>query len=118
MTENKGLLVELKEVVLEIRQYLCNTEFAPEPFTEPVDIEKLTMEFPALILSKFQAQLAKDKAKIISVVKGAGLSDEIQTILDDWRPFTTTSMPMIKEILYAQLQAILKTIDKEVKDVS
>ena len=40
-----------KEIVLEIRQYLCSTEFAPEPFTEPVDIDKLTVEFPNQILA-------------------------------------------------------------------
>lgn len=39
------------EWVLEIRQYLCNTEFAPEPFTEEVDINKLKVEFPDKILS-------------------------------------------------------------------
>ncbi len=40
-----------KEIVLGIRQYLCNTEFAPEPFTEPVDLNKLTIEFPNQILA-------------------------------------------------------------------
>ena len=29
------------EFILEIRQYLCNTEFAPEPFTAPVDLDVL-----------------------------------------------------------------------------
>lgn len=40
----------MREMVLEIRQYLCNTEFAPEPFTEPIDPEKLTRYFPNLLL--------------------------------------------------------------------
>ena len=46
------LLTELKEIVLHIRQYLCNTEFAPEPFTKPIDLEKLTVDFPKQILAK------------------------------------------------------------------
>ena len=29
------------EFILEVRQYLCNTEFAPEPFTTPVDLDVL-----------------------------------------------------------------------------
>lgn len=37
---------ELVEIVLRIRQYLCNTEFAPEPFTKPVDIDILKVQFP------------------------------------------------------------------------
>ena len=37
---------ELTEIVLKIRQYLCNTEFAPEPFTKPVDIDILKVQFP------------------------------------------------------------------------
>lgn len=45
-----------KEIVLEIRQYLCNTEFAPEPFTEPVDPDKLTIEFPKQILALFPSE--------------------------------------------------------------
>ncbi len=29
------------EFILEVRQYLCNTEFAPGPFSEPVDLNVL-----------------------------------------------------------------------------
>ena len=45
------LMKQAKEIVLSIRQYLCNTEFAPEPFTEPVDLNKLTVVFPKKILA-------------------------------------------------------------------
>jgi len=48
LTEQLG--EELKEIVLQIRQYLCNTEFAPKPFTAPADMNKLTLEFPNQIL--------------------------------------------------------------------
>ncbi len=41
----------IAEVILEVRQYLCNTEFAPEPFTEPVDINVLKVKFPEAILN-------------------------------------------------------------------
>ena len=52
--------------------------------------------------------------KAREVIEGAGLTDEeIQKILDEWRPFTTTPMPMIKEILYAYLQAILRALGGE-----
>lgn len=40
-----------KQIVLEIRQYLCNTEGAPEPFTTPIDPKKLTVYFPKKILA-------------------------------------------------------------------
>lgn len=46
MTEQEEIRDGIKEWVLEIRQYLCNTEFAPEPFREPVDPNVLTVEFP------------------------------------------------------------------------
>ena len=42
---------EVRELVLEIRQYLCNTEFAPAPFTQPVDLNVLTKEFPTKFLN-------------------------------------------------------------------
>lgn len=47
---------KIKEIVLEIRQYLCNTEFAPEPFTEAIDPNKLIVEFPNKILSLLQQE--------------------------------------------------------------
>lgn len=40
-----------KELVLEIRQYLLNTEFAPEPFKKPMDTKMLTEVFPQKFLS-------------------------------------------------------------------
>ena len=49
LTDEK-LRAEVGEIVLEIRQYLCNTEFAPQPFTEPIDPKKLTQEFPEKII--------------------------------------------------------------------
>jgi len=36
---NKELREAIREILLAARQYLCDTEFAPEPFTEPVDPE-------------------------------------------------------------------------------
>ena len=45
---------EVKEIVLEIRQYLCSTEFAPEPFTKPVDVKVLTEDFPSKICQLFE----------------------------------------------------------------
>lgn len=50
MTRQEKLEEEIKEWVLEIRQYLCNTEFSPEPFTKPVDLNVLTIEFPRRFL--------------------------------------------------------------------
>jgi len=29
---------EIAEIILEVRQYLCNTEFAPEPFRKPTEL--------------------------------------------------------------------------------
>lgn len=42
---------EMGQWVLRIRQYLLNTEFCPEPFTKPVDIDVLKNKFPDEILS-------------------------------------------------------------------
>ena len=41
MSKQKEIGKGMGEFILEIRQYLCNTEFAPEPFTKPVDIDVL-----------------------------------------------------------------------------
>ena len=46
----------IKEWVLEIRQYLCNTEFAPAPFKEPVDANVLTIEFPKKLINYLHSQ--------------------------------------------------------------
>ncbi len=43
---------QLAEIVLEIRTYLLSTEFAPEPFTEPVNIDKLKISFPNQIIAQ------------------------------------------------------------------
>lgn len=40
-TKQEEIREGIWEFILEIRQYLCNTEFAPEPFTKPVDLEVL-----------------------------------------------------------------------------
>jgi len=50
MTKTEALREAIKEQVLEIRQYLLNTEFAPEPFTKPVDLKILREKFPNDIL--------------------------------------------------------------------
>ena len=47
---------ELIQIILEIRQYLCTTEFAPEPFTEPLDIDVLKIKFPNQILDLFASK--------------------------------------------------------------
>lgn len=50
MTKQEKIQAGIKEWVLEIRQYLCNTEFAPEPLKEPVDSDVLTVEFPKKLI--------------------------------------------------------------------
>ncbi|KKM05655.1 hypothetical protein LCGC14_1751840 [marine sediment metagenome] len=42
---------KIAEIILAVRQYLLNTEFAPEPLGEPVDPKKLTEYFPDAILA-------------------------------------------------------------------
>jgi len=49
----------LKDTILEIRQYLLNTEFAPMPFTEPLDVKKLKDGFADQILSEVRAEIEK-----------------------------------------------------------
>ncbi len=63
------LIEEMKEIVLEIRQYLLNTEFAPAPFTEPFDPKKLTIEFP-----KQLARVFKDHNGVFKVKGGLPIS--------------------------------------------
>lgn len=62
-------LEALIEVILEVRHYLYNTEFAPDGWVEPVDINKLRVDFPNQILNLKDAQgkpylavLAKDQS--------------------------------------------------------
>ena len=50
MTKQDIIREGIKEWVLEIRQYLCNTEFAPKPFTKPVDPSVLTEGFPQKLI--------------------------------------------------------------------
>ena len=52
----EAILEQLGEIVLEVRQYLLNTEFAPAPFTEPVDPSVLTGVFPAKILALIEGE--------------------------------------------------------------
>jgi len=59
---DEKLRAEVGEIVLEIRQYLCNTEFAPQPFTEPLDPKKLTQEFPEKII-KLVAELTRKETE-------------------------------------------------------
>lgn len=63
------LMKQAKEIVLSIRQYLCNTEFAPEPFTEPVDLNKLTVVFPKKILALIIEAKREEKERIIEVIE-------------------------------------------------
>ena len=34
---SESIREEIRVIILEVRQYLCNTEFAEEPFTKPVE---------------------------------------------------------------------------------
>ena len=52
--KSEKLREEIKELVLEIRQYLCNTEFAAAPFTEPYDPDVLLKKFPKQFLQACQ----------------------------------------------------------------
>ena len=57
---------KIAEIILAVRQYLLNTEFAPEPLGEPVDPKKLTEYFPDAILAIpeiKEGQELREKAK-------------------------------------------------------
>jgi len=41
MSKQEEIQEGMWEFILEVRHYLCNTEFALEPFTTPVDIDVL-----------------------------------------------------------------------------
>lgn len=53
--------------------------------------------------------LLKEELEGLTVIE----EKEISTILEEWRPFTTTSLPMIKELLQAQKSHSIK----ELKDL-
>jgi len=53
MTEEE-LREKIGEMILGVRQYLCNTEFAEEPFTEDVDPNILKVTFPSRIIALFK----------------------------------------------------------------
>lgn len=52
---------DIGEIVIRVRQYLCNTEFAPKPFTEPVNADKLKGDFTNQILSLISQTLGMEK---------------------------------------------------------
>ena len=56
MTEQEEIKQEMGQWVLRIRQYLLNTEFCPEPFTKPVDVDVLKNKFPDEILTYLDSQ--------------------------------------------------------------
>ena len=61
---------KIAEIILAVRQYLLNTEFAPEPLGEPVDPKKLTEYFPDAILAIPQI---KEGQKLLEKAKSGKL---------------------------------------------
>ena len=55
---------ELAEMMLKVRQYLLSTEFAPEPFYEPLDIDELKVRFPKRILALLQTRIEKSQEEV------------------------------------------------------
>jgi len=79
----------IAQVVLLIRQYLSNTEFAPEPFTEPVNPDVLRIDFPDRILNlkdaqgnKYFAVLAENQETIGS--PRAAKSEKELSLIIEW----------------------------------
>ncbi|KKN73857.1 hypothetical protein LCGC14_0396590 [marine sediment metagenome] len=66
------------QFILEIRQYLCDTEFAPEPFTKPVDLDVLR--------GMGEAQLEKMGSKVIKALNKGDMrhtkQEEIRRFLE------------------------------------
>jgi len=56
MTKQEEIREELIQIILRIRQYLLNTEFCPEPFTEPMNPNKLRDGFSKEILEYLYSQ--------------------------------------------------------------
>ena len=63
---------KIAEIILAVRQYLLNTEFAPEPLGEPVDPKKLTEYFPDAILAipeiKEGQELLEKRDRLVELV--------------------------------------------------
>lgn len=57
----KEMRDELKEIILLVRQYLCNTEFAEEPFTKEIDPDIFPGKFVDMIIDK-TARIVWDEA--------------------------------------------------------
>jgi len=61
---------ELREIILGIRQAMCNTEFAPEPFTKPLDIDKLVADTEVKLLSLLSQEEEAIRADERERIKG------------------------------------------------
>ena len=83
------------EFILEVRQYLCNTEFAPEPFTNPVDLDILK-EMGNTQLKKMDSQgvVIKVESELPKKVWDAFIEH-------DWRDLTPTEIALVKGMLKA-----------------
>ena len=86
MTQQEEIRGGITEWVLEIRQYLINTEFAPELFTKPVDPNVLTIEFPKKLLRfldrnnvvlKVERELPKNPVSIPNLSGSVGIIEQI-----------------------------------------
>ncbi len=60
-TKQEEIREGMWEFILEVRQYLCNTEFAPDPFTNPVDTD--------ILKEMGNAQLKKMDSQGVVIIK-------------------------------------------------
>lgn len=94
---------KIKEIILEVRQHLCNTEFAPPPFDdEPLDCNWFN-SFTDQILTLIREEIGKQLLNFEELEWGQqfGLLAEEIPILH------------VETIAQAQLQKILKALEGE-----
>jgi len=92
MSKRQDIIKEgMWEFILEVRQYLCSTEFAPEPFFAPVDID--------LLRGMGEDQLKKMATQ--GVVIKVGYAEELDTPFGEpcmECPCAIAVEPLIKEM--------------------
>ena len=104
---DKTMREKIAEIILAVRQYLLNTEFAPEPLGEPVDPKKLTEYFPDAILAILEIKEGQELREKAESGKLVELDDDQSMPKNPYEPFMFWHQPYCNKAkmeLYGQAQ--------------
>ena len=99
---------EVSEIILEIRSYLINTEFAPEPFTQPVDMAVLR-GFRDKITQLFETK--PDESRLVT-----NPWDKIAELLEASAMAREGDVAIAEEKIFKALDDCIETRQKQIDD--